>query len=505
MLKDVPALVMHVRVVTVRIVHVRIVPVPDVTAKRIFEFNSNSGIGRNNTLILIFLIAFGFSISGQVDTFRKGEVIDSIRVGTTSETYALYLPNSFDHNTLSAIVFIFDPGGRGKTGILPFESSAEKYNYILICSNNSKNGPFSTNFKIIDRLFESVFSTFNIDENRIYTAGFSGGSRLASAIAVLTGQIQGVIACGAGFSSESSHVPMSKEPFSYVGLVGERDMNYYEMFEVHDWLNRFQIDHEIFTFDGDHRWPTGKEIEKAFDWLELQAYKRYLKDRDHAITAQIFKSTLDRANSFYKEQHYLRSSWEYERIWRNFASIYSLDSIRKKLIKIKNTSAYSLELKQFKELKLEENKIKSVFSDRFNKELHGERIPTKFKWWEKKIADLEFEIDASNDISRTNMLKRIRYAIYAMVIENSYIFFNLKQFEKAHYCHHLAALLSPDRSLIFYFLSRDYAILDEKDKCIAYLKLAISKGLSNKKIIKDSEPFQKYLDLEEMKEILEEL
>ena len=38
-----------------------------------------------------------------------------------------------------------------------------------------------------------MFSDFNIDSKRIYTAGFSGGSRLASAIAVLTDQIQGVI------------------------------------------------------------------------------------------------------------------------------------------------------------------------------------------------------------------------------------------------------------------------------------------------------------------------
>jgi hypothetical protein len=279
------------------------------------------------------LIAFGYTAKGQVDTYRKGVVIDSIRVGNSSDTYTLYLPNSYDQNDLSAIVFIFDPGGRGRIGIQPFILAAEKYNYILVCSNNSKNGPYSTNFQISNRLFDSVFSIFNIDENQIYAAGFSGGSRLATTIAVLTNQLQGVIACGAGFSTEVSHVPLSKESFSYVGLVGERDMNYYEMFEVSEWLNRFQIDNELFTFDDEHKWPSEEQIAKAFDWLELQAYKRNIRNWNKTNTLQIFRSMVEIANSFHMKEDYLKSSWEYERLLRNFGSIYTLDSIQNKLSK----------------------------------------------------------------------------------------------------------------------------------------------------------------------------
>jgi hypothetical protein len=354
-------------------------------------------------------------------------------------------------------------------------------------------------------LFDSVFSIFNIDEKQIYLAGFSGGSRLATAIAVLTDQIQGVIACGAGFSPESSHMPLSKESFSYVGLVGERDMNYYEMFDVKDWLNRFQIENEIFTYDDDHRWPPEEQIVKAFDWLELQAYKRNLRNRDNEITSKIYRLMVDRAEAFQSEERYLRSSWEYERILRNFGSIYTLDSIQYKLIEIKNKDEYNLELSQFKELEVEEEKIKMVYSERFNKQLNAKRIPSKYKWWEKKFSEFNDEIEASKDPGRTNMLDRIRYAIYAMIIETSYNMLRLNQIEKALYCHHLVALMLPERSFIYYNLSQDYAMLNDQDHCIKYLKLAISKGYSDKETIMNTAAFQQYLETDEMKELLKEL
>jgi len=137
----------------------------------------------------------------QETLWPKGVILDSIAVGTeTSETFALYLPQQFDQTKPHPIVFIFDPSGNGKRGILPFAASAEKYGYILVCSNASRNGPFAENLRIAEDLFERLFSLFSVNEKRIYTAGFSGGSRLASTIAVLGKTIQGVIACGAGFA-----------------------------------------------------------------------------------------------------------------------------------------------------------------------------------------------------------------------------------------------------------------------------------------------------------------
>ena len=126
---------------------------------------------------LLIILLFNYcSLASQVDDFPIGEIVDSIAVSKTSnETFALYLPSNHKPNTLSPIVFIFDPAARGKIGIHPFIKAAEKYNYILICSNNSKNGPYDQNIKIASRLYDKVFSDFSINPKRVYTAGFSGG------------------------------------------------------------------------------------------------------------------------------------------------------------------------------------------------------------------------------------------------------------------------------------------------------------------------------------------
>ena len=59
-------------------------------------------------------------------------------------------------------------------------------------------------------------------------SGFSGGSRLACAIASLTDQFTGVIACGTGFPQIPEYIP-SFQKYAYVGLCGNRDFNYSKM------------------------------------------------------------------------------------------------------------------------------------------------------------------------------------------------------------------------------------------------------------------------------------
>ena len=136
---------------------------------------------------LLRFIVLSCMITQAQQSYEKSVLIDSIPVSNAvEETFALYLPEAYDAQVLSPILFIFEPAGRGKVGINAFIEAAEAYNYILVCSNNARNGPYDRNFAIASRLFTHVFSRFNIKEKGIYLAGFSGGSRLASSIAALT-------------------------------------------------------------------------------------------------------------------------------------------------------------------------------------------------------------------------------------------------------------------------------------------------------------------------------
>lgn len=298
-------------------------------------------------LSFIFFLSI-FNINGQSINFEKGKIIDSVKVKNTTETYTLYLPKTFKENQPYAIVFIFDPAARGKIGLQPFIEASNRYNYILICSNNSKNGPYQENFKIIDNLFKDLLTTFKINPNLIYTAGFSGGSRLASAVAVLNKQIQGVVGCGAGFSTDLTLKP-AFENFSYVGLVGDADMNYQEMFSVKEWCSKFKIDNEIFIFEGNHSWPPSDQILRAFDWLELQAYVKGVKPVDNLIVKEAFHKNYLYAKWLENKNQIVLSVLKYERILRNYSRYYSLDSINSKISELKNEKQYKRKLKFKKE------------------------------------------------------------------------------------------------------------------------------------------------------------
>ena len=230
----------------------------------------------------------------QNNRLEKGIVIDTVWIDKSlGESFSLYLPNKYEPEKPSPAIFIFEPMARGKTGIQPFISVAEQYGYILICSNDSKNGPYEHNFAVANKLFSKAFSTLQIDQKRIYTAGFSGGGRLASTIAIQSDKIQGVVSCGAGFNLKSRALP-SAQNFSYVSIMGDEDMNYHELEFTENYLKKTQTSFELFTFDIDHRWPDQDQILLAFDWLQLEAYKNQLIEKDNAALQRIY-------TKFYKQ------------------------------------------------------------------------------------------------------------------------------------------------------------------------------------------------------------
>ena len=136
---------------------------------------------------------------------EKGIIVDTTRCKSNPKfSYALYLPTNYSDSIKWPVIFVFDPGARGKLAVSGFVLAAEKLGYIIVCSNNSRNQlPASELSKVIHYMFMDVEERFSIDKNRIYTSGFSGGSRVAAMVALQNNSISGVIACGAGFPAEN--------------------------------------------------------------------------------------------------------------------------------------------------------------------------------------------------------------------------------------------------------------------------------------------------------------
>src|SRR6185437_4520662 len=137
----------------------------------------------------------------------RGTVIDHIAcVSDPSQSYALYLPSSYSPARRWPIIYAFDPFARGKVPIEIYKEAAEKYGYIVVGSNNAKNGPSKLEMAAAQAVWDDTHRFLAIDKDRVYTTGLSGAGRFATSFALYcyTCAIAGVISHGAGYPVSES-------------------------------------------------------------------------------------------------------------------------------------------------------------------------------------------------------------------------------------------------------------------------------------------------------------
>ena len=450
-------------------------------------------------LVLLLAISYIFPLMGQVKKYERGKIIDSVMVSSTSaESIAIYLPNAYTADSQSSIVFIFEPMARGKIGIQPFVKASEKYNHILVCSNNSRNGPYDRNMQIADRLFRQVLSEFNVNPRRIYVAGFSGGARLASTIAVVTGQMQGVIACGAGFSGNQMLYQNNSE-FSYAAIVGDQDMNYIEMYKNKDYLKTLNISNELFVFEMNHKWPSQEQILEAFSWLELEAYRKGLIELDIEKIKDFYINYYTKSKHLEERDQLLLARDSYERIRRNYQTYFKVDSVSQRIDALESNPELKKEVKELKKIMDEEIRLSQMFSDRFSEDLN--RKTTDLEWWKAKIEGLKKEKLKVND-NRKKMLNRLLYKIYAMAIEKVSVGDRVEHIDQSVLCYDICLLVYPKYYFLYFKQMENYMNKNDDDMVMLYLEKMIGQGYTNMEIVKNHKSFLKYSDDKRFLELL---
>jgi hypothetical protein len=124
----------------------------------------------------------------------------------------------------------------------------------------------------------------------MYTAGMSGGARVAIMLAQNSPDIAGVLASSAGYST-TFH---KSERFPFFGSAGTEDFNYREMRAVDRLMTS---PHRVELFEGGHTWLPIDMAARGVEWMEIQAMKNGLRPRDETIVADIFSKRMARANA----------------------------------------------------------------------------------------------------------------------------------------------------------------------------------------------------------------
>src|SRR5262245_2400853 len=185
----------------------------------------------------------------QTDSIPRGQIVERIEaLNDSSQSYALYLPSNYTPNRKWPVLYAFDPGARGRVPIERFKEAAEKYGWIVLGSNNSRNGPWELAVNAWNAMQTDTHQRFAIDDERMYATGFSGGARAAVRVAIACKCLAGVIASGAGFPVDLAPAPAMH--FVFFGAAGVDDFNYPELKSLEEPLTKAGISHRIQTFAG---------------------------------------------------------------------------------------------------------------------------------------------------------------------------------------------------------------------------------------------------------------
>ncbi len=396
---------------------------------------------KNTIYCILFLLVTVFGFAQDKQLLQTGIIIDSVKVASNpTESYAIYFPKKYDAKTPLALVFIFEPAARGKIGIEPFILAAETYNYILVCSNTLKNGSTQNNISIANRLFDDVLQNYAVDTSQLYISGFSGGARLASYFGISTGVFQGVIACGASFTGTDKFIPPSNN-FSYVGMVGDKDMNYQEMIKNKEWLDKSRIVNTLFVSHEDHVWPKQSEMLRAFDWLEIQAYRKNLRPKNDTIIKRIYDKNLQIADSLKANKEMVLSVNVYEK-GITFLNTNEDNFLRTKISEIKKSKEFKDEIAKTEKIKVLENEILDKLWLRFDQELKSAKSTTNFKFWKSEIKNLNaMKLDNKNVLAQ-NMAIRILFSFQISVYEAGQENKRNQQNDKFTYCQELYKIIT---------------------------------------------------------------
>ncbi|OQP41071.1 hypothetical protein A4H97_15855 [Niastella yeongjuensis] len=405
----------------------------------------------------------------QIDSFAVGKVIDTITcVADAEQSYAAYIPAIGNKKALPVIYF-FDPHASGALPLEKYKALADKYGFLLIGSNNSKNG---NDWQVTDAIWQILSADtkqrFKIDQQRIYTAGFSGGAKVAGFAALNHAEIKGVIANGAGLPDGAE---VSNYAFSFTGIAGEGDMNMSDLVAVSAALDKTNTPHRLMLFNGKHEWAPEKTMDIAFAGFQFDAMRKKQLPVNTTLINSFVADSKIAVDIYTKENNLLKAVAECT-LASNLLSGLSSEAafFSKKATSLMNQQAFKEQNQERQQLLQEEATIKANYMQQFN----GGDV----EYWKKEVADLQTK--AKSPTARGAMYQRLlAYLSLAFYSFSNQLVGNHRDVGAEYYVN-LYKLVDPTNSEAWYFSAILHARLNDMAAVEADLLKAVEYGFNDK-------------------------
>ena len=332
------------------------------------------------------------------NSLAKGTVTDSVICRSqNTQSYALYLPSYYSQGKPFPCIYFFDAHARGSLPVRTYKDIAERYGFVLVGSNVSKNGiAWPVTNEGVKALMEDTRTRINIDPKRIYTAGFSGGSRVASSVAIMDGGVAGVIGCAAGFPRLEQGI---QNKFDYFGMVGDYDFNLTEMEQLDETLAQNGFTHQLLTSGGIHGWPPAADFQTALLWIQANAMKENLQPKNDTLITALLTDYDKRITAAKSSGDLIKTHELLEGMARVLDGLTDAAYYKKQSAELAASAGYKKAIALRAQLQEKEMNQQQELAKQF--------AAQDEKWWSNRIAELNRNIHSAKTQQESQMNKRV--------------------------------------------------------------------------------------------------
>ncbi len=412
-----------------------------------------------------------------------------------STNYALYLPSNYDSSKTYPVIIAFDAHGDGLIPVKLFKDEAEKFGYIVAGSNNSKNGlSLDVTNAIYQSMITDIRERFSINESRIYTAGFSGGSRVASSIAILNGGIAGVVGFSGGFPNLNQPI---KSKFDFLGVVGSSDFNFTEMTQLDKDLQTNGFTHYLLIFDGKHEWPKSEVIPDIFYWLEFCSYRNKLSPINEKVISDFETKNQKEMDNCKSKNNAFGEYKLLQKIIGYLNNVKDIEKYKSRLNELEKSTKVQNELKLVEIDAQKEQSLQNYYIDALNK--------NDIIWWEKEVKKINNLITQNNNNRQGFMYQRVLSYLSMAGYSFSNNILQSGQLDQAQHYISIYAIIDPENTNPQYFQAVLYSMKSDTAQVFKSLEKVIDLGFNDLNKMQNDVNFTKFQSMPEWIKLMDKI
>ena len=426
-----------------------------------------------------------------------GQVIESVAcLHDPTQTYALYLPSNYTADRRWPILYAFDPRARGPVPTKLFRAAAERLGYIVVGSNNSRNGAWEPVVAALNAVWRDTHERLALDPNRIYATGMSGGNGPATLLAVKHGA--GIIACAGALTAEQ--VASVDGRLAWISVVGSADFSFDVNQKLVETLVARGVNARLTVFAGGHSWPPEDIAAGALEFVHLSAMRTGRLPRDAAFIGHYTEQGLARAHELAARGMADDAAEEYAALARELKSLAPAEAFATEAQRLHDTPEARQNRKHEQALAVKyEHKTQELFELRQVLERNGPfakmRIPeladpsgdedtgpgdetTVGSELDRRLDELVRD-SKSQDADVRIVAQRVREGFY---METYYAALDRRdqgRSDAALVLLDLCARMNPNNAGTAYELARTHAARGDKKKALAELQKAKALGFAD--------------------------